>query len=125
MIALLLLAAAPALDCRNPMAQQDMNQCAWIDFQRADAALNAQWRRTVAAEREADKSVDRKYDSQPGYYETLLAAQRAWLTYRDNHCLGASFEARGGSLAPLLEATCKTALTEARTRELRALAGED
>ena len=101
------------------MAQQEMNLCANRDFERADAEMNAQYRIMVAAMREADKEVDRKFDNQPLYYDTLLAAQRAWLTFRDQHCLLASFESRGGSMQPMLESGCKAELTRARTKQLK------
>jgi uncharacterized protein YecT (DUF1311 family) len=123
--AFLLLAAAPAEpeeSCASPQTQLAMNMCAQGDFERADAAMNVQWRRTVAAAKAADRSIDRTYDRQPGYHQTLLAAQRAWLTYRDQHCLGESFAARGGSMAPMLVSGCKASLTEARTRQLKELA---
>ena len=122
--ALLLLAAAePALDCtRDDLPQMGMNMCAYRDFERADAAMNAQWRLTMAEMKEADRTIDRSYDRQPTHAATLLAAQRAWLTYRDQHCLGESFTARGGSMAPMLVSGCKASLTEARTKQLKELA---
>ncbi len=87
--------------------------------------MNAQWRLTMARMREADRTLDRSYDKQPTHAATLLAAQRAWLTYRDQHCLGASFYARGGSMAPMLVSGCKAALTEERTKQLKELAETD
>ena len=126
--ALLLLAAAPAEaeeTCANPQTQLMMNTCSYQDFERADAAMNAQWRLTMAAMKRYDQTLDRKYDRQPGYAETLLAAQRAWLTYRDQHCLSESFYARGGSMAPMLVSGCKASLTDARTKQLKELAETD
>ena len=122
--ALLLLAAAPAVeeDCGD-LPQQPMNLCFLREFERTDAEMNAQWALTSKVLKDADREIDRKWDRQPGYFETLLAAQRAWLTYRDQHCLGESFEARGGTLAPTLHSTCKTALTRERIKQLKALAG--
>ena len=122
--ALLLLAppgAAEATDeCDDPQAQQLMNICAARDFASADAALNEQWELTVAAMKEADAERGRD-DGQPGYYATLLEGQRAWLRYRDAQCLAESFEARGGSMQPMLESFCKTYMTELRTQQLRLL----
>lgn len=126
MSALLLLfaaAAEPQYNCADPQTQHEMNICAQRDYQRADAELNTQWRLTVAEMRESDRGIDRRYDRDPGYHETLLAAQRSWLAYRDKHCLGASFEARGGSLSPLLYSSCMAELTRARTKQLRDLVG--
>ena len=118
---LLLFAAASALNCKDPQAQLEMNMCAQREFERADVELNTQWRATAAAMRESDRGIDRKYDREPGYFETLLAAQRAWITYRQQHCLGESFEARRGSLSPLLFSTCMSELTRERTKQLKAL----
>ena len=123
--ALLLLAAEPQWNCKDPQAQQEMNMCAHIDFQRADAEMNAQWRSVVAAEREADKSIDRSYDQQPKHYDTLLAAQRAWLTFRDQTCLLESFEARGGSMQPMLDSGCKARLTRERTKQLKSMVEDE
>ncbi|HEU4650144.1 MAG TPA: lysozyme inhibitor LprI family protein, partial [Croceibacterium sp.] len=64
---------------------------------------------------------DRTGDSQPGHYETLLAAQRAWLAYRDAQCRSESFMARGGSMQPMLELQCKAYMTELRIQQLRLL----
>ncbi|MEO0417410.1 MAG: lysozyme inhibitor LprI family protein [Pseudomonadota bacterium] len=130
---LLLAPAAPmAVDlpkCDQEAAergvQQEMNICAHRDFLIADAALNAQWKVTRAKmkARDADwESYKPDYATRPGWFASLLEAQRAWLSYRDAHCRVDGYAARGGSLEPLLVSTCKTALTEARTQELTALA---
>lgn len=124
--ALLLLAEAvppdPSWDCAQPQVQQEMNWCAGQDFARADAALNAQWKQSAAeAKRLDDARLDRAYDNQPGYFDTLLKAQRAWLGYRDAHCLSEAFAARGGTMQPLLEAACRAELTKQRTQQLRDL----
>jgi uncharacterized protein YecT (DUF1311 family) len=73
--------------------------------------------------RERDNQHDAIYDERPGYFEVLIAAQRAWLQYRDAHCQSEGYEARGGSLELLLVSTCKRRLTEERTEQLRSLAG--
>ena len=106
--------------------QMEMNICAAHDFAKADAALNAQWKVTSAQMKSQDEEYE-KYKSsfapeEPGYFESLLEAQRAWLKYRDAHCRLDGYNARGGSLERLLDLTCRTALTEARTEELRQIA---
>ncbi|RIV84785.1 DUF1311 domain-containing protein [Aurantiacibacter xanthus] len=95
-----------------------MTMCAARDYEEADAALNAQWSQTADVMRARDRDLDRVYDDRPGYFETLLAAQRAWLTYRDKHCASAGYRYRGGSMEPMIVSGCKTRLTEQRTREL-------
>jgi uncharacterized protein YecT (DUF1311 family) len=121
--ALLLLAAAVPTaeeDCGD-LPQQSMNLCVYRNFERVDAAMNAQWKITAAAMKVADAALDRTYDRDPGYFDTLLAAQRAWLTYREQHCLSASFEARGGSMSPMLDSGCKLRLTKERMKQLKDL----
>jgi uncharacterized protein YecT (DUF1311 family) len=49
----------------------------------------------------------------------LREAQRAWVSFRDAQCRLESFEARGGSMQPMLDSGCRAAVTRARTAELR------
>ncbi len=102
--------------------QQEMNICALNDFIAADKKLNEQWAMTSAVMKSRDEGWQPDWDERPGYFESLLASQRAWLKYRDAHCRVEGYAARGGSMEPLLVSTCKTSLTEARTQELRSLA---
>jgi uncharacterized protein YecT (DUF1311 family) len=124
--ALLLFAQAGAAqapdECDDPQTQQAMNACSAQEFAAADASLNQQWALTVAEMKDRDRGLPEGGDGQPGYYDTLLEAQRGWLVYRDAECLSESFFARGGSLQPTLAAQCKTYLTELRTEQLRVLA---
>ena len=123
MIGLLALAAAataPSVDCDNAMTQADMTRCSGEDFRQADAALNAQWTLTAAHMKEMDAQGD-PGDGWPGYFQALLDAQRAWLRFRDAHCLSAGYHARGGSMEPMLVAQCKAELTRARAAQLEDL----
>ena len=123
--ALLLLAQAdeaePDQVCDDPQTQLAMNRCASEDLQAADLELNLQWLDTVAVMRARDAGLE-PGDGQPGHYDTLLAAQQAWLAYREAECLSQSFMARGGSGQPLLDFQCQAYLTELRTEQLRVLA---
>ncbi len=118
------MAAEPAVDCDNAMAQFELNACAYQEYERADAALNAQWKLTAAAMKERDRDFDRTQDNRPGYSDTLLAAQRAWLTYRDKHCASEGYTMRGGSAEPMMISGCMRKLTEERTKELKDLIEE-
>ncbi|MGB3797075.1 MAG: lysozyme inhibitor LprI family protein [Alteraurantiacibacter sp.] len=117
---LLLLLSSQGVDCAEPMTQRAMNYCAGVEFEEADEALNIQWNDTAARMRRLDAAITVD-DDRPGYFDQLLTAQRAWLSFRDNHCASVGYYARGGSLEPLLIATCKTELTLTRTDQLRAL----
>jgi uncharacterized protein YecT (DUF1311 family) len=109
---------APA-DCGNAATQMDMNSCSDQDYQAADAELNAQYKKTRAAMLEVDKGLD---GSLRGAEKALLAGQRAWIDYRDGECEAEGFQARGGSMEPMLVSGCKATLTRARTKELKQLA---
>ena len=120
MIAFALLLAAPL------QTQADLNVQADRAYHAADGALNVQYRATmaVAAKDDASRNDDlrrgiRKPDGDPTYQAALLASQRAWLVYRDAQCRLASFEYRGGTAESLAAGQCLTALTNARTAELR------
>lgn len=106
-------------DCTDPdYAPQG---CPNSELVRAEAALDAQWESTVAGMKARDGRLDRSHDDRPGYVDTLQAAQSAWRTYRDQHCAGEGYAARGRSSEPVLIITCKTKLTRQRTEQLKAL----
>lgn len=108
--------AAPALNCADPQAQVEMNLCAGRAFERADADLNREYREHVSRARAADAEPGR---TGPGRHQALLESQRAWLRYRDTECERMTLQYWGGSIAPLIHATCRTDLTRARIAQLR------
>ncbi|MEQ1510993.1 MAG: lysozyme inhibitor LprI family protein [Sphingopyxis sp.] len=119
-LALAMAQAEPPLDCENQVTQADMNQCAHIAYRTADAELNQQWVLALAAARASDREIgDVRRGGRRGFAESLLAAQRAWLVYRDNHCVLNSYDAIGGSAEPMLYSYCLRDLTETRTEQLR------
>lgn len=112
-LAVLLLASAP-------QAQADLNRRTGSAYQSADAALNVQYRATMAAMKAIDAGGPAP-DAGPGptYQAALLASQRSWLAYRDAQCLLAGYEFRGGSAQGMAHQQCMTDLTRRRTAELR------
>jgi uncharacterized protein YecT (DUF1311 family) len=119
------LIATPALaqdevpDCANQVDQNTMTRCAGIDFDKADAELNRIWPGLKKDAQEADAEA---FEGNGGYLDALLASQRAWLAYRDAECALQGFEARGGSMEPMLVNACLAEKTTARIKELQ---GED
>jgi uncharacterized protein YecT (DUF1311 family) len=113
------------VECDQAKADQGiqyaMNLCAHKDYLIADEALNVQWKITAAEMKLRDENFESTWDERPGYFQTLLDAQRAWIAYRDTHCTSEGYYARGGSLEPLLVSTCKTKLTKERTEQLQFL----
>ena len=110
--ALLLLLATTDVqneqDCTAPVTQTDMNICAFQDYQRADAKLNAAYKKRVASLEKAQ-------------LERLRTAQRAWIAFRDAQCRYEAGVYEGGSMAPMVHSSCLTQLTEARTKDLNTL----
>ena len=123
-IAIALLAAQePQWNCPDPQTQSEMNACAAIDFERADAELNAAYRAAIAHARASDRdplSRPPEGDERPGEEASLREAQRAWIAFRDAHCRLQGYEARGGSMEPMIYDGCRAEVTRARTAQLRA-----
>jgi uncharacterized protein YecT (DUF1311 family) len=129
MIATLLLALAAQgslearareYNCADPQSQLEMNMCAEVDFERADAELNQVYREEIAGARAADREIDRQSDQRPTEEAKMREAQRAWLIFRDAQCTVEGYdEARGGSMEPMVYSGCRARLTRARTAQLR------
>jgi uncharacterized protein YecT (DUF1311 family) len=101
-----LAAQQKARDCDDARTQLEMNFCAADQYRAADAEMNrayAQLRAAVDAEERA----------------ALLAAQRAWLRFRDAHCAYEAAGVRGGSMEPMVRSGCLAAVTRERTRQLK------
>ena len=112
-------ARAREYGCNDAQTQLAMNMCAELDFERADAQLNAAWREAIAAARASDREIDRS-DQRPTEEAKLREAQRAWLLFRDAQCTVEGYEeARGGTMEPMVYSGCRARLTRERTAQLR------
>ena len=112
-------AQAEEPDCRDPQTQIELNICARMDFERADAELNRVYRQSIASERQADRELDRTYDQRPSNESILREAQRAWVAFRDAQCTyEANGEARGGSMEPMVHGQCMARMTRERIAQL-------
>ncbi|MGY9045650.1 hypothetical protein P775_00245 [Puniceibacterium antarcticum] len=112
---------AQQLDCSNPVAQVEMTGCASLDYDKADAALNAVWKQAMAKAQEMDKSIGA---GDVPAATILRDAQRAWIPYRDKACEAESLKARGGTLQQQLFYECLTRMTGIRTDDLASFATE-
>lgn len=108
-------ALAQEVDCANAMAQQELNSCAYADWEAADADLNAAYQSAMALLKEWDALMP---TAEQGGAVALRDAQRAWVSFRDNACAAEGFAMRGGSAEPLLVYGCMRLLTEERTAHL-------
>ena len=101
---------AAAQDCANATTQTEMNACAAAAYQGADDRLNGVYKQAAAAARLSGGEAPAQ----------LLAAQRAWIGYRDAACAAEAGLYAGGTMQPLVQANCMKTLTERRTEDLRA-----
>lgn len=115
-LALLALLAAQPADCRNAMTQADIDACAAATAHDAEAAMN----RAAALLMDELKARDRASRSRNGE-ERLIAAQRAWIAFRDAECRLAGLQAIDGSLESVLVAQCLSTMNGRRADELRML----
>ena len=115
--------AAPRCDDRN--GDLGASQCWSAIGEGADAKLNKVWPDVLRAARDADKAFSptpRK--DRASAAADLLAAQRAWLTYRATQCRLEGDWAQGGSLENVIDAQCYAELTEKRVDALRGTAAD-
>jgi uncharacterized protein YecT (DUF1311 family) len=95
--------------CANAVTQAEMNRCAFDEYQKADAELNRIYPQVMS-----------KLGAE--HKEKLKAAQIAWIKFRDAHCECEAAVVEGGSMEPLLRATCLEQTTRDRTKQLLKLA---
>ena len=102
-----LTSAARADECDNAMDQSTMNACADQSFKKADAELNTVYK----------KLQSRKNDDAEAA-KLLIAAERAWVAFRDAECEFDAADNLGGSIYPMIYSGCLERLTQARIDQL-------
>ena len=97
-----------AAACGDAATQAEMNTCAGDALARADAVLNHDYGR-LRDRLKGDPAAEKK----------LIAAQRAWITFRDAECVFSASTVEGGSAYGMVVAQCREHLTRKRVKELR------
>ncbi|MDE0589302.1 lysozyme inhibitor LprI family protein [Halocynthiibacter sp. C4] len=115
-------ATAEELNCDDPVTQREINACAYQRYLKADEALNLAWEKAMTAMKEIDAANDIK---EGGAADTLLAAQRLWISYRDKACEAEGWLYRGGTLEPFIVSSCLEDLSNQRTERLEFIAEID
>ncbi|MEM8838058.1 MAG: lysozyme inhibitor LprI family protein [Pseudomonadota bacterium] len=108
-------------ECQNPSTQVQMNECAAIEAHTADVELSVAFNRARDHLAVIEENTPKEWK---GVQAALLSAQRAWITYRDEHCRAQGLRFGGGSILPLIVNACLAQLTRERTRQLKELAEE-
>lgn len=97
---------ALAIDCEDAVTTIEMQECSSDSFASVDEELNAVWAEVMGSRDDAGK-------------QSLRAAQRAWIAFRDADCAAAVEGYRGGSIASVIQRECLTARTQTRVDDLR------
>ncbi|MBA8838074.1 lysozyme inhibitor LprI family protein [Ochrobactrum sp. RH2CCR150] len=101
-------ATAASNKCANAQDQATMTQCAGEDFSAADKKLNASF-----------KEIQKRLADDADGKKLFVKAQRAWIAFRDAECAFTTADASGGSIYPMLVASCKTDLTKQRNEQFQ------
>ncbi|MBD8556601.1 DUF1311 domain-containing protein [Rhizobium sp. CFBP 8762] len=108
--------AEEKLPCTDKVTTYDIKMCLKDAFEQADADLNRAYKALRQAAEEWD-AVEED-EQMKGAVKALIAAQRAWIVYRDQNCIVEGFRARGGSLESVFVTHCEIRLTKVRTKEM-------
>jgi uncharacterized protein YecT (DUF1311 family) len=105
-------------------SQAEINQCVSERYKKADARVNAVYRRVVqimekgVSDAQSDRDPDLvKYNQRA--IEKLRMAERAWIRYRDLHCEADSQQYEGGAAVPMYWGLCMERTTADRVEELK------
>lgn len=95
--------------CENAQTTVEMRDCVGKEYKKADDELNSVYKQLMS------KLTDE------GHKAALKTAQQAWIKYRDANCEFEAYLNRGGTIYPVVYTGCLSAMTTARTKELREL----
>jgi len=99
-------ATAQTAACAAASTQAELNDCSAQRYREADARLNQVYSQLRARLRD------------PRQRSLLEEAERAWIAYRDRECAFETSGTVGGSLHPMMQATCLYEKTTIRLAEL-------
>ena len=105
------IASAPiasANDCATAMDQRTMNDCADKSYEKSDAELNALY-----------KLIKQRLKNDTDTTKLLVAAQRAWVSFRDAECKFSTLTVSGGSVYPMIYSGCVYRLTRNRIDDFK------
>jgi uncharacterized protein YecT (DUF1311 family) len=111
----------PCSDAKSPAAASDCFAKLYLD---ADAQLNVAYNQIVTVMKTLLTDAQRANNpAQIAHHQAamdrLLAAQRAWLNYRDLHCDSVKFQYEGGTMSSAMWSQCMTETTQQRIAALR------
>ena len=100
--------ARAADDCANAQDQTTMDVCASDAFKKSDKQLNGLY-----------KEIGTRLKNDADATKLLVAAQRAWVGFRDAECSFSASAVSGGSVYPMIYSLCLDGLTQTRVKDLQ------
>ncbi|WP_428429581.1 lysozyme inhibitor LprI family protein [Pararhizobium sp.] len=100
--------ARAADDCANAQDQTTMDVCASDAFKKSDKQLNGLY-----------KEIGTRLKDDTDKTKLLVAAQRAWVAFRDAECSFSASGVSGGSVYPMIYSLCLDGLTQTRVKDLQ------
>ncbi|OYD98006.1 hypothetical protein CDG76_04080 [Nostoc sp. 'Peltigera membranacea cyanobiont' 210A] len=94
------------LNCNNPQTQAAINECTKLSYQNADRKLNQVYQQLISTLERPRK-------------QKLIAAQLAWIKFRDSNCEFERSRYEGGSIASTIYFGCLEDTTKLRTQQLQ------
>ena len=102
------VSAFQAPDCAGVGDQISINECEATNFNKAESMLERTYGTLLS-------SLDSEHR------DLLKAAQSAWVSFRDASCALEASQALHGSMYDMLFESCRTAVTNSRSKELNDL----
>ncbi|PSW16187.1 hypothetical protein C9J01_04075 [Photobacterium rosenbergii] len=96
-----------AIDCNNAMNTLEINHCAAVKLDLAQAELDKYFKTSL--EHNA---------SDPELVQAIKFAQKDWQAYMSSHCDSVYIQWREGTIRGVMAISCKTELTKQRTHEI-------
>ncbi|MCC5614203.1 lysozyme inhibitor LprI family protein [Nostoc sp. CHAB 5836] len=94
------------LNCNNPQTQPAINECTKLSAQNADKKLNQVYQQLQSTLERSRK-------------QKLIAAQLAWIKFRDTNCEFERSRYEGGTIASSIYFSCLANITKLRTQQLQ------
>jgi uncharacterized protein YecT (DUF1311 family) len=94
-------------ECGASGVQSVLNACATEAYRKADAQLNAHYKKLLEEYREVGEATK----------QSFVKSQRAWLAFRDAECELESSAVAGGSAQPMIIDSCLERLTLIRVKD--------
>lgn len=109
---LLCSASSFAIDCQNAVTTPDLNECAAREQKAVEANLNQVYQRVL-------KTV-----SAPKVRVQFVAAQRAWIKFREADCKAVYEQHADGTIRTVMYLGCMQNRAATRIKELEMFSGE-